>query len=629
VVKSGRTPGSTTYDTVAGAVIVPADGDFGDCLEILKNDSVQKVRWMAQTPVQAGCYWQISARVKAISGNLPDVRIAGYAAQSGGAHLSGVVEVGDTTTLTSYGEVVTVTAIVGTGVRTGVDFAWGTDAAYGHFGLDLTGNTGGVVRIESVEVTDVTSHFLRDLLDWVDVKDYGVVGDGVTDDRTAFVAADAAAAGRTVLVSAGSHYIGSILTMNAPVRFEGTVTMPDTAFFSLLQNFDLPSYSRAFGNEEVGFRKAIQALFHYTDHVSLDLCGRRVYLDAPVNVNDVVGDVNSFSNRRVIRNGQIAANNTTAFDDTVVVNTGSYTSGNSLKITGLSSIAQIDVGSRVTGTGVGQEVYVRAKNEGANEVTLSQPLYGPAASQSYTFTRHKYLMEFHGFSTLSRFVFSDIEFLCQGICSAVLLPTSGITFHFQDCFFATRKDRGVSSSGSGCQGMMIDRCQFISNEQPLNVQDRTSVGFNSNANDVKVRENRASRFKHWAVMNGTGHIITGNHFFQGDNAATGLRTAGLILTKTNCKTTITANYIDNCSIEWNNEHDAEPDNNAEFSFGALTISGNHFTSNGSASWFRFLVIKPYGSGHYINGFSVISNAFKHIGGGFLTGLKRWIAAMQL
>jgi hypothetical protein len=165
--------------------------------------------------------------------------------------------------------------------------------------------------------------------------------------------------------------------------------------------------------------------------------------------------------------------------------------------------------------------------------------------------------------------------------------------------------------------MMIDRCQFISNEQPLNVQDRTSVGFNSNANDVKVRENRASRFKQWAVMNGTGHIITGNHFFQGDNAATGLRTAGLILTKTNCKTTITGNYIDNCSIEWNNEHDAEPDNNAEFSFGALTISGNHFTSNGSASWFRFLVIKPYGSGHYINGFSVISNAFKHIGGGVL------------
>jgi hypothetical protein len=82
--------------------------------------------------LQPGLYLQITARIKAISGNLPSVRIAGWAGDSSLDHVSGVTEEGSEVTLTEYGSVVEVTAIVGSGARNGVDMAWGTDAVYGH-----------------------------------------------------------------------------------------------------------------------------------------------------------------------------------------------------------------------------------------------------------------------------------------------------------------------------------------------------------------------------------------------------------------------------------------------------------------------------------------------------------------
>ena len=142
------TPGSDTYDNAANAAFVPSDPDFGGSLEILKTASTTKVRYTGQTSIIPGCYLQVRARVKVISGALPNVRIAGYAARSNGSNISGVVQVGPTTTLTTFGDVVEVTAIVGTGVRNGVDMSWGPESVYGHFGVDLTGPKGGVVRFD-------------------------------------------------------------------------------------------------------------------------------------------------------------------------------------------------------------------------------------------------------------------------------------------------------------------------------------------------------------------------------------------------------------------------------------------------------------------------------------------------
>ena len=71
------TPGSDTYDGAADAAYVPADQDFGGCLELQKTQSVQKLRYMGQTPLLPGCYLKIIARIKTVSGNFPSVRIAG------------------------------------------------------------------------------------------------------------------------------------------------------------------------------------------------------------------------------------------------------------------------------------------------------------------------------------------------------------------------------------------------------------------------------------------------------------------------------------------------------------------------------------------------------------------------
>ena len=112
------TPGSPTYDGAADAAVVSADADFGSCLEMQKTETTQSLRYMGQTVVVPGCYLQVSAMVKAIAGNFPTIKVAAYAADGAGLPLSGVVTVGPTVTLDTYGEVTTVRAIVGTGTTT-------------------------------------------------------------------------------------------------------------------------------------------------------------------------------------------------------------------------------------------------------------------------------------------------------------------------------------------------------------------------------------------------------------------------------------------------------------------------------------------------------------------------------
>jgi len=292
--------------------------------------------------------------------------------------------------LTAYGKVVTVQAIVGSGSRGGVDMPWGTAPIYGHFGLDLTGANGGVVRIDDIEIEDITAAFLRDMVAVIDVRDYGARGDGVSDDQPAFAAADAAAAGRTVLVPAGNYYLGSTLTINAPVRFEGRVTMPDSARLQLARSFDLPTYIDAFGGDEVlGFKKAFQALLNFTDHDSLDMRGRRVELSAPIDMAAAVGNKTSFAVRRVLRNGQFNVVDGPDWAPTVMTSQATYSSSNPVVLSAVADIANVPVGARISGNGVGREVYVTAKNVGAGTLTLSHPLYGGAGAPGFFFTPHQ------------------------------------------------------------------------------------------------------------------------------------------------------------------------------------------------------------------------------------------------
>lgn len=609
-------PGSASYLGQPNAAFVPADQDFGGCLELQKTATTQKLRSYVETPIIPGMYLRVSARIKAVSGNLPTVRIAGWAGSSSHTNVASAPQVGPAVTLTTYGDVVTVSAIIATGNRAGVDMAWGPVPVYGHFGLDLTGANGGVVRIDDIEIEDLTSAFLRDLMDWVDVRDFGARGDGVTDDAAAFDAADTFARNNavSVLVSKGTYFLNTNVTFTSKVRFEGTVVMPPQFRLSCTRDYNLDTYQNAFGTEEQGFRRGLQVLFYFTDHASFDLNGRRVLLTSPVDVAAVSG-LTTLVQRRVLCNGQLEAENSTAWEDTTATSVATYTPGaNAFRLTGVANVANILVGSRVSGTGVGREIYVKSKDVGAGTIELSRPLWGAAGTRSYTFTRYKYLLDFSGFAKLGRFEVTDMELQCNGRSSAVMLPPAGIGFRFADCTFNRPKDRGITSIGEGCQGLFVDQCQFLSNEQPLPVQERTSIAMNVNANDPKIRDNRIVRFAHFAVFSGSGNMISGNHFFQGDDQTAGVRRAGIIFTTTNIKTLITGNYIDNCYIEWGNEHDSAPEFNAEYSFGGLTVTGNIFTSTDTGTSFRYFMITPYGPGHFINGFAMNDNVFRTVNG---------------
>lgn len=606
------TPGSGSYQGQPNAALVSNDQDFGGCLELQKTEATQKLRSFAQTPIQPGLYLRVTARVKAVSGNLPAVRIAAWAGDLAGQNVASVPQIGPSVTLTTYGEVVTVSAIISPANRTGVDLPWSLQTIYAHVGLDLTGANGGVVRIDDIEVEDVTNIFIRKLMDWVDVRDFGALGNGTTNDAAAFLAADAAAQGREILVPSGVFRLTQDVTINSRIRFEGTLSMPANRKLTLTRNYDLDTYGQAFGSELEGFRRALQALFFFTDYVTLDLSGRRVEIPEPIDVAALAG-ITSFSSRRVVRNGSLNAVTGPAWETEEFTSVATYSAAQNTTLTNVANVANIPVGALVIGTGVGREVYVTAKNVGAGTLTISQPLYGAVGTRPYTFRRFKYMLDFSGFDLMSRFELEDIEFNCLGIGSGVLLPMSGSTQRFMSCTFNRPKDRGISSAGTGCQGMFVDMCQFLSNEQSVPAVDRTTICMNVQANDVKLRNNRIVRFAHFAIINGTGHLIHANHFFQGDSTTAGVRRAGLVFTQTNVSTVVTGNYIDNCFIEWGNEHDSEPEENGEFSFGGLNIVGNVFISSSTSTAFRWIVVKPYGPGHFLSGFTLSANSFRSFG----------------
>lgn len=604
--------GQGSYLAQPNAAYVPNDQDFGGCLELQKVDATQKLRCFQDIPFQPGLYLQVTVRIKAISGALPSVRIAGWAGSAGGGNVTAADQTGPSVALTSYGEIVTLKAIVGSGNRTGVDMVWGTGPVLGHFGLDLTGSNGGVVRIEDIVIEDVSSIFHSVQFDWVDVRDHGAIGDGVTDDKAAFDAADVAANGKRVIVPPGAYFIGSNLTLDNPVQFEGTLTMAGSTRLALVRNYDLANYTAAMGSELEGFKKALQALFYFTDHVELSLNGRKVELAEPIDVAALAG-LTVFAQRRLISNGQLTVLAGAAWDSAAVTSLANYDTATPAVLTGVANVNAIQIGARISGTGVGREVYVLAKDVLAGTVTLSKPLYGGTVSnRTYTFTRHRYMLDFSGFDELSKFEIKNVEMIGNGIASCIMLARDGTRFVVQDCVINKPKDKGITSINLGCQDLHVQDCECISNETEVAAQDRVSILLNVNANDTKIRGNRAMRFATTAVMAGAGHMFNGNHFFQGDNTTLGVRRAGIVLTEASCKTFVTGNYIDNCTVEWTNEHDNIPDLGAEYHFGALTLTGNTFTVQGVAPGFRWLILKPFGAGHSIQGLSVIGNVFRTV-----------------
>ena len=597
--------GSDSYAEVAEAAYVPSDSDFSGCLELIKTHSVQKLRAFAKTPMRPETYLRIRTRIKSVTGNLPAVRIAGWAGNDSDKWVSAATQIGPSVAISAAGEVVEISAIVGPGLRDGVDMVWGSEPTYGHFGLDLTGANGGIVRIDDFEIQDVTGLLRREMINVMDLRDYGALGDGQTDNYNAFVATDQAANGRQLLVPEGLYNIGRGLSLSAPMQIQGRLVMPNDAPLALSRSYNLSTYIDAFKSEELAFKKAFQALLNSGDHDSLDLSGRTIAVTAPIDMQAAVSNRSEYAQRRVIRNGQFYAQGDTAWKNEVVNSVATYDQNTPKVLKNVVDVANIPVGALVEGHGVGREVYVKSKNVAAQEVTLSESLFDADGTQNFTFTRFKYLLDFSGFEKLSKFSLQNIEFQCNTKASGIMLARTGITFHIKDCFITRPKYRGMTSIGTGCQGMLVDRCHFVTGEANTKSQDRIRIVLNANGNDVKLRENWASQFRHFA-------IVSGNHFYQGDGVANGIRLAGLAMTKSNTATTVVGNYVDNCFLEWTNEHDPTPDFTSGFGFSALSVSDNVFLSGDVADWFAYLVIKPFGSGHGISNLTVNGNTFRSL-----------------
>ena len=607
------TPGSASYQGASDAAFVPADQDFGGCLELQKTEGTQKLRYKGETPLLRGCYLRISTKVKVLSGSMPRVRVAGYAANAAGQPISGIVTSGPEVTLTTYGRVTEVSAIVGIGDRDGVDMSWGAAAIYGHFGLDLVGLNGGIVRIDDLVIEDITSVFLRDMLSIVDVRDYGAIGDGATDDSAAFAAAASDADGRTVLVPKGSYRLNSTVNLNAPVRFEGRVLMPSDAQLLLPKSFDLPTYIDAFGDEQLGFEKAVQALFNNVDHDALDMAGRKVTVRGPIDVQNAVVNKSAFETRRVIRNGQLEAADSVEWATETVTSSARYDPADPRRLSDVVAIESIKVGALIQGQGVGREVFVQARNEATQEVTLSAPLYGVDGSQDFTFTKYKHVLDFSGFNSLSHFALEQVEIACSGRCSGILLPLSGTGFGIKDCTLSRVLHRGVTSPGQGCEGLLVDRSQFWSDDAQRVVTARTSIGLNINSDGAKLRDSIGHGFLHFAVIGGTASSLRGNQISQGDAVADGVRSAGVVLTEPLSFAVLSGNSFTDCTLEWSNEN--RPDAaQAGADFEALSVTDNLFLARSAASWTSFVVIKPIGAGRGLAEVSIIGNMFRATNG---------------
>lgn len=289
-----------------------------------------------------------------------------------------------------------------------------------------------------------------------------------------------------------------------------------------------------------------------------------------------------------------------------------YSTSQSYVLTGVTNVANIPVGARVEGAGVGREIYVRSRNVSAQTLQLSQPLYDAVGTQTFTFRRFQYMLDMSGFGTLERFEIDSVEFQCKGICSTLNLSTDGPIFTLRNCTFNRPKDKAITSIDRGCQGMLVDNCIFLSAESPDRSQDRTSIALNVNANDVKLRSNLVQRFAKFAVMGGGYHLIEGNHFYHGDNESNAVRQSGMVFAAPNTVSTFTGNYVDNTFIEHTNEYDSTPNWSGEYSFGGLSITSNVFLVSNVISSFRFVVVKPYGTGHFLSGQVVTGNVFRAV-----------------
>ena len=153
------TPDSPTYERADYVRVAVDDPEFGPCLEMRKVEPVQRLRYMGEMPVPSGAFIEISARIKALRGPIPSVRVAAWPGGPHGRAVRDLPTAGPLLPIGCQDLVHTVRAVIGPEALPGVDLVWDGRAVYAHVGLDLLGPIGGVLRIENLAVRDVRERF--------------------------------------------------------------------------------------------------------------------------------------------------------------------------------------------------------------------------------------------------------------------------------------------------------------------------------------------------------------------------------------------------------------------------------------------------------------------------------------
>ena len=153
------TPDCPTYEEAENARLARNDPDFGTCLELRKIAPVERLRYMGELPIRAGAYVEVAVRLKALRGPLALAQIAAWPGGRDGRLVPDLPMAGPVVGARGHGVVLELAAVLGPEARPGVDMVWDHRAIYAHVGVDLLGPVGGVVRIESVAVREVTRRF--------------------------------------------------------------------------------------------------------------------------------------------------------------------------------------------------------------------------------------------------------------------------------------------------------------------------------------------------------------------------------------------------------------------------------------------------------------------------------------
>ena len=463
--------------------------------------------------------------------------------------------------------------------------------------VDMAGQVVDTIQYER-DVTATSRGVVDKLGDVFSLADYGADPTGVTSANAAFALADTAAllVGGTIVVPAGEFLIDANLSIASPVIYQGRLIVEEGIYYQDSNPLRLSEFLKRHETSEDAFKAMLFALYRSGRPRIADGEGLTVNLSGPINVAEVTG-VTSFSVYHCLTGFKWQMDEDQAEVEEVVVGTAVAESST----LSLADTSDLRVGMEVTGTGIGRGVYIKTIDS-PTAVTLNVPAWGNGVAQNYTFIDYPFMLDWRDFTSCARLRILDSELQCAGFCSGIIMAFDGIDTVMNRVRFTNIKGRGVVDYWRGSGGLSFD----LNDMTFAAATNADAVGIISTSNDVKVRSNRITTCKHHMIYHGGGVLVSGNHWWGGDNA-------GCIFTGREYKSTIIGNYIDNNWVELSDEG-ANLDN-SKF-LGLINITGNHWTSNNapSAAW-RFIKLAPHVADRPIAEISVTSNTFKDFANG--------------